>query len=127
MATFIGLLLVVMGVAIAAMWTYDIVGGTRFDASVGRLRARSDGGDLLLPHWIAEYATAAALLIGGGALLLDASFAAVIASVAAGALAYTSVNALGWALAERDRGAYAIPMIAGIGVACAAIAYLITT
>ena len=127
MATFIGLLLVVMGVAIAAMWTHDIVGGTRFDASVGRLRARSDGGDLLLPHWIAEYATSAALVIGGSALLLDAPFAAVVASVAAGALAYTSINSLGWALAQRDRIAYTIPMIVGIVVACAAIAYLITT
>jgi hypothetical protein len=127
MATFIGLLLVVMGVAIAAMWTHDIVGGTQFDASVGRLRARSDGGDLLLPHWIAEYATAVALVIGGGALLLDAPFAAVVASAAAGALAYTSVTSLGWALAQQDRVAYAIPMTAGIIVASAAIAYLITT
>ena len=127
MATFIGLLLVVMGIAIAAMWTYDIVGGTRFDASIGRLRARSEGGDLLLPHWVAEYATAAALVFGGSSLVLDAPFAAVVASAAAGALAYTSVTSLGWALAHRDRVAYAIPMTAGIIVASAAIAYLITT
>lgn len=127
MATFIGLLLVVMGVGIAAMWTYDIIDGTRIDASAGWLRARSEGGDLLLPHWIAEYGTAAALVIGGVSLLTDMASATVVASVAAGALAYTSVNALGWALAERDRVVYAIPMIAGIVVASTAVAYLLMT
>jgi len=62
---------VAMGVAIAATWTLDLVRG-RVDLSAGVLKVREQGsGSLLWPHWLAEYGTAAALVVGGAALVAD--------------------------------------------------------
>ena len=56
-------------------------------------------------------------LIGAAVgLIIDASWAATLSSLAAGALLYTSTNSLAWALSERDRMGYAIPMLSGIAV-----------
>lgn len=108
---------IVMGLAIAVVWTYDIIVADQFDTAGGRLSARdASDGSLLLPHWIAEYATAGLLVIGGSGLLADASWATVVAAFAAGALGYTSINSLGWALADRSRLAYAVPMAIGVVV-----------
>ncbi len=107
--------LIINGLAIAAIWTRDIVAGDQIDLSQGLLAARDpDSGTLFWPHWLAEYATAAAALAAGVGLFLDAAWAPILAGVAAGALLYTSVNSLGWALAKRDRFSYAVPMFQGV-------------
>lgn len=106
--------MIVMAIGISAIWTIDIVRGGRVDRSDGLLRARSSDGSLLLLHWIAEYGTAVGLLVGAGALLGGREWATALAAAALGATWYTSTNSLAWALAERSRRAYAVPM--GVGV-----------
>ena len=106
--------MVVMGVGVAGIWTLDMVRGDRVDLSGGLLRARDDGGSLLLPHWVAEYGTAAALVGGAAGLLASTGWAVPLAAAALGATCYTSTNSLGWALAEPSRRAYAAPMAVGL-------------
>lgn len=118
--------LIVMGVAIAAVWTRDIVVGEQIDLGAGLMRARDpDAGTLMWPHWLAEYTTAAALVVSGVGLIADADWAVVVGSAAAGALLYTSVNSLAWALAEPSRRPYRYPMLAGAVVGIVAIAVLV--
>lgn len=122
----LGVFLLVMGVAIAAVWTRDIVTGARIDRASGTMRAREPGsGTLLLPHWIAEYATSGALVVGGVGLLGDRAWGRAVALVSVGALLYTSVNSLGWALAGADRRPYAIPMTVGAVGGMAGLALLL--
>ena len=118
-------LMIVMGSAIAVIWTRDIFAGEKVDRSAGVLRARDEDGSLFLPHWVAEYTTAALLLAGGIGLLADAGWGQVVTGLGLGALFYTSVNSLGWALAERDRYPYAVPMAVGVVVAVAGAIWLL--
>ena len=120
-----GVALIVMGVAIAAIWTRDLVAAEKVDLSDGFLAARDEDGSLFWPHWIAEYGTAGLLLAGGIGLLADASWADVIAPVGAGALLYTSINSMAWALAAPDRYSYAIPMTVAAVVAIGAVVVLV--
>ena len=112
-------LMILMGVAIATIWTHDIVAGQKIDRSPGLLHARDEDGSLFWPHWLAEYATAVLLVVGGVGLLADTAWGRTVAGLALGALFYTSVNSLGWAFAEPDRYAYAVPMTAGVVVSVA--------
>ncbi|HSK27813.1 MAG TPA: hypothetical protein VK894_12965, partial [Jiangellales bacterium] len=91
----------VMGVGVATIWTLDLARG-RVDLGAGLLHAR-EGGDLLWPHWLAEYATAAVLIVGAIAWLAGAAWADGVLLVGLGALVYTSVNSLGWVLADHPR------------------------
>jgi hypothetical protein len=101
-------------VAIAGIWTRDIVSAQQLDTAEGRLRARDpQAGTVMLPHWIAEYATAAALLAGSAGLLIGTGWGKPLGMVALGALVYTSINSLGWVLADRIRTPYGVPMAAG--------------
>ena len=118
-------LLVVMGIAIAVIWTRDIFLSEHVDLSAGFFGARDpDGGDLYWPHWLAEYGTAAFLGAGGIGLLADAVWAPAVAAVGTGALLYTSMNSLGWALARDERRPYAAPILGGLTVGVLAMAYL---
>lgn len=110
----VALYMALMGAGIAAVWTRDILRGTQFDRSAGLLRAREPDGALLLPHWVAEYGTAAALLTGAAGLLTDTGWAVPLSAAALGATFYTSVNSLGWVLADPGRRAYAVPMLVGV-------------
>jgi hypothetical protein len=123
--TAIALFMIVMGVGIAGVWTADLMRGTRVDLSSGLLKARDDGGSLLLPHWVAEYGTAAGLIGGGIGLLSAAPWAAPVAGAALGATLYTSINSLGWALAEPSRRAYALPMAVGASGGLVALVALV--
>jgi hypothetical protein len=120
--------MLVMAAGIAGIWTIDIVRSPEIDRSRGLLRAR-DGraGSLMLPHWLAEYGTAALLLGGGPGLLLgwEAGPWAWLVPLALGALAYTSLNSLGWVLAERSRLAYGVPMAIGLVGAIASAGLLL--
>lgn len=119
-------LMILNGVAIAGVWTRDILAGEKVDLSAGLFAARdADAGTIFWPHWLAEYATAGALIAAAVGLLIEASWATAMGGLAAGALLYTSMNSLGWALAERDRFAYAIPMFFGIVVGVFLAIYLL--
>ena len=124
----VGLFMVVMGVGIAGIWTVDIARSPEVDRTSGLLRARErSNGSLLAPHWIAEYATAMLLVIGGlGLLLANGSGPWTLAvPVSLGALGYTSCNSLGWVLADRSRTGYAIPMAVGLVGAIAGLALIL--
>ena len=123
----VALYMALMGAGIAAVWTRDIIGGTQFDRSASLLRAREPDGSLLLPHWVAEYATAAALLAGAVGLLADTGWAVPVAAAALGATFYTSVNSLGWVLADPQRRAYAAPMVLGAVGSPVCLAVLLVT
>ena len=118
-------LMILMGAGIAGVWTADIVKGDKVDLSNGVFRAREDGGSLLWPHGVAEYATALLLVVAGIAGLADTSWSPVLAGFALGALFYTSVNSLGWVLADRERSAYGVPMVAGIVVSSVGFIWLL--
>jgi hypothetical protein len=114
MASLVGGFMVVMGSAIALTWARDIRSSPEIDRTRGLARARDRrDGSLFLPHWIAEYATATVLVVGGVGLVVDVSWAEALSFTALGALTYTSVNSLGWTLAMPSRRPYAIPMLVG--------------
>jgi hypothetical protein len=109
------------------VWTGDIVSGEKIDRSSGFLKSRDrESGDLMLPHWIAEYGTACGLVAGGIGLLVSAGWSTPVSLISLGALAYTSVNSLSWSLSKKGRLAYALPMILGAGVAVLGIIMLLT-
>ncbi|MGB9357164.1 MAG: hypothetical protein WCC01_01275 [Acidimicrobiia bacterium] len=119
-------LLIVMGMAMAAIWTRDILRGEQVDLSVGLFAARDpEAGTLFWPHWLAEYGTAVLLVVGGVGLLGDAGWAPMVAAIGTGALLYTSTNSLGWALARRERWSYAAPMLAGVVLGIASTVFLL--
>ncbi len=110
----IAIFMSLMGIALAGIWTRDIISAQKLDISAGRLRARDpQAGTLMLPHWIAEYGTAAGLVAGAVGVSSAAGWGRPLALAALGALVYTSINSLGWAIAERARISYAVPMVIG--------------
>ena len=120
------ILLAVMGIAMAIIWTRDILAGEHVDLSAGVFRAReAETGTLFWPHWLAEYATACALVVGGVGLLFDTNWAQMIAAIGTGALLYTSMNSLGWAFARRERWPYASPMLAGLALGVLSVVFLL--
>lgn len=123
----IAVFMIVMGVGIASIWTIDIVRGVHIDLSRGLLRARDRDGSLLLPHWLAEYGTAAALLGGSAGLLGSAGWSVPLAAAALGASLYTSTNSLAWALADSSRRAYALPMTVGVAGSLTCLVVLMST
>ena len=126
-AAAIAVFMVVMGLGIAVIWTTDIARSPEVDRSRGLVRSRDRStGSLLVPHWLAEYGTAFMLLAGGMAILLGADPGAWtwIVGAALGALAYTSLNSLGWVLADRARTAYAVPMAIGLAGSLLSLAIL---
>ena len=65
-------------------------------------------------------------LTAGAGLAVGAAWGRMLAAVALGALAYTSINSLGWALAEPDRRTYGIPMAVGAVGSLLAVIVLLT-
>ena len=125
----VALFMIVMGLGMAGIWLIDIVRSPEVDRTRGMVRARDRStGSLLVPHWLAEYGTAALLLIGGIGLLmgLDARSGAWLIGAGLGALAYSALNSLGWVLADRARFAYAVPMVAGLLGAIVSLGLLAT-
>ena len=125
----VGIFMLVMGAGIAGLWTIDILRSEEVDRTRGLLRARDrSSGSLLLPHWLAEFGTAALLLAGGAGLVVGLAPGtwSWLVPLALGALAYTSLNSLGWVLADRGRAAYGIPMALGLAGALVAAALLLS-
>jgi hypothetical protein len=124
--TGIAVLMILMGLGIAGVWTRDILAGNQVDISQGVFTAQEpDTGTLLWPHWLAEYATAIVLVVSAIGLITDRPWSKTLAALGAGALFYTSTNSLGWALAKPDRRAYALPMALGFIVAATTGVYLL--
>jgi hypothetical protein len=116
----------VMGAAMAGIWARDIASGVGYDASQGFLHAReTDTEDLMLWHWLAEFGTAGLLMVGAILLVVGAALAQPVMLIGLGALAYTSANSLGWALARPDRRSYAYPMAIGLAGAVISAALLL--
>lgn len=102
----------VAGLSIAGLWTADLISGQKVDASQGVFRIKDrESGQNLLPHLIAEYATAGCLIAGAVGLYRGDTWGRDVAMVGLGALSYTSVNSLGWVVSKRERFAYGIPMV----------------
>jgi hypothetical protein len=116
---FIAVFSIVMGAGIVLIWSINIVGG-RFDDMDGFFDWKNDVGEKMWTHILAELITALLLMAGGVGLLFPTAWAYVVTAFALGALAYTSLNSLGWALARRDRYPYVIPMSIGLsgGIVC---------
>jgi hypothetical protein len=125
MEVVIAVFMALMGAGIAAIWTMDIRAGRGFTTTDGLLRARdADSSDVMVPHWLAEYGTAAALVLGAIGLVGGWAVRDALATAALGALAYTSLNSLAWVLARPDRRVYGLPMAAGLVGALASIGIL---
>lgn len=117
--------MIVMGCAIAIVWTKDILFNDEIDLSNGLFKARDpSGGGLFWLHWLAEYATACGLVTGGIGLFAEAHWSRCLSAFALGALFYTSVNSLGWTFARRDRFVYAVPMLVGVLVSLSSLTVL---
>lgn len=120
--------LIVTGIGIAGLWTLDIMRSPEVDRRRGILRARDRStGSLLVPHWMAGFATALLLVAGGIGLAFATPPGAWswVVPIGLGALAYTSLNSLGWVLADRFRAAFATPMLIGLMGALASIGLLL--
>jgi hypothetical protein len=127
MEVFVALFALVMGVAMAAIWTLDIRAGRGFESSGRLIHAREVGtGSRLIWHWLAEYGTATTLIVAGLLLLLDAAVALPVAFIGLGALAYSACNSLSWALARPERRLYAVPMVVGLCGALISVAWLLS-
>lgn len=99
----------------AGIWARDITSGHGYDAPNGLLRAReADTGDLMIWHWLAEFGTAALLILGAFLIVFGASLAEPIMLLGLGALMYTSTNSLGWSMAVPERLPYVYPMAIGL-------------
>ncbi len=118
----------IMGAAMAGIWARDIATGIGYDASQGFLHAReTDTEDLMIWHWLAEFGTAGILMFGAMLLVFGAALAEPVMLLGLGALAYTSANSLGWALARPERRSYAYPMAIGLvgsGISAALLLFL---
>lgn len=116
----------IMGAAMAGIWARDIASGVGYDASQGFLHAReTDTEDLMMWHWLAEFGSAGLLMLGAILLVFGAALAEPVMLVGLGALAYTSANSLGWALARPERRSYAYPMAIGLVGAIVSVVLLL--
>lgn len=96
---FASIFAIIVGVMMIAQWTITIakkrVPGLEDDATAGR------GPIEMRFHWAAEFLTAALLLAGGIALLLDYNRATNIFLISMGMLIYTVINSPGYFAQQR--------------------------
>ena len=109
----ITLFMLLMGVGMVGIWLVEIVNG-RFIGQGKIFYWRNEAGDLMWPHLLAEFLTAVLLITGAIGLLIGKFWSFPVSLLAFGALIYTSINSLSWALSKRERIPYAIPMLIGL-------------
>jgi hypothetical protein len=113
----------VMALGITGVWTTDIARG-RF-ADRGGFFSWREGENLLWPHILAEYLTAAGLAVGAVGLYRMTDWSVSVSLVSLGALVYTAINSTAWVLAERERIGYGVPMWIGLAGGIASVVVLV--
>jgi hypothetical protein len=111
------------GTGIIFIWAADILSG-KFSDQGNILRWR-EGENLMWPHILAEYLTAAGLISGGTGLLIDWKYALPVSLVSLGAVIYSAINSSGWVLAVKSRIGYGIPIWITLAGAIASLFILI--
>jgi hypothetical protein len=117
----IPIFMMTMGVAMAGIWGADIASGKFSDQ--GNFFKWREGENLMWPHIMAEYLTAAGLIAGGIGLYSGKEWAVSVSLFSLGAVTYSAINSSGWVLADRSRTAYGIPM--WVSLAGSAISFVI--
>lgn len=120
----IAIFMLMMGLGMAIIWAIDMAKG-KFSHMGHFFRWTNDGGDLMWPHIIAEYLTAAGLIAAGMGTLAGLDWAPPLSLVMLGALCYTSLNSLSWVFANKERLPYGIPMMVSLVGGILAIALLL--
>ncbi|HBB92137.1 MAG TPA: hypothetical protein DC042_10565 [Bacteroidales bacterium] len=121
----IPIFMIVMAAGILLVWMLEVANG-KFKDQGSLPEWKSEGGDLIWLHLLAEFTTAGILLAGGIGLLGQNGWGYKLGLVALGALAYTSLNSLAWSFAQKSRLGYAIPMGIGFAGAVAAVVLLLS-
>lgn len=117
--------LLLSAASVAGIWTVDLIKGEKAQRPAGVLSLRDrDTQENLVPHLIAEYATAGALVAGAVGLVMRARWGRPAAGASLGALTYTSVNSLSWVVSRRERLPYGLPMVATLTGSVASFAIL---
>ncbi len=104
----IPIFMITMGIGMAGIWSADIASGKFSDQ--GNFFKWREGENLMWPHIMAEYLTAAGLITGGIGLYGGKEWAVSVSLFSLGAVTYSAINSSGWVLADRSRTAYGIPM-----------------
>jgi hypothetical protein len=120
----IPIFMIVMGAGMILIWMLDVANG-RFRDQGNILDWKTEGGDRIWLHLLAEYITAGLLVAGGIGLLGQNGWGYKLAFVALGALGYTSLNSLAWTFAVRSRIAYSIPILFGLAGSITSIIILL--
>jgi hypothetical protein len=100
--------MIIVAIGIMGIWTADIISG-KFSGQGNFFKWR-EGENLLWPHILAEYLTAAGLITGGVGLYNGKEWALSVSLLSLGAVTYSAINSSGWVLADKSRIAYGIPM-----------------
>lgn len=104
--------MIVMGAGMVGIWTVDIASG-KFKNQGNFFQWQNDAGDYMWTHITAEYITGISLITSGVSIFADKDWAVSLSLVSLGALAYTSLNNLGWTFVEKERYGYGVPMVIG--------------
>jgi hypothetical protein len=115
--------MILAGAGILFIWAADILSGKFSDQ--GNIFRWREGENLMWPHILAEYLTAAGLISGGTGLLIDWKYALTVSFVSLGAVIYSAINSSGWVLAVKSRAGYGIPIWITLAGAIASLFILI--
>jgi len=117
--------LMITGIGIGTVWTLDLVSQKNINMNGNVFKARDKGtNQILWPHLLVEYGTAASAIISAVGLYRNAPWAESMTLITSGLISYTSINSMSWVISEKGRIAYAIPMM--IGLASAGISIVAT-
>ncbi len=117
----IPIFMITMGLGMAGIWGADIASGKFSDQ--GNFFKWREGENIMWPHIMAEYLTAAGLITGGIGLYNGKEWAVSVSLFSLGAVTYSAINSSGWVLADKSRTAYGIPM--WISLAGSAVSFVI--
>lgn len=120
----IAIFMLLMGAGIVSIWAMDMAKG-KFGSKYRFFSWTNDGGDLMWPHILAEYITAACLIASGIAIFLNLTWSYPFTLISLGALFYTSLNSLSWVFADQSRLPYGIPMMVALAGSAIAIVVLV--
>jgi hypothetical protein len=115
--------MILAGLGIAGIWTVDIISGKFSDR--GNFFRWREGENLMWPHIVAEYLTAAGLFAGAIGLLRFWENALPVSFISLGAVLYSAINSSGWVLASKNRIMYGIPIWITLAGAIASLFFLI--